>query len=273
MIRFFTNPENIDNKRIKLSDEDRYHMRSLRLKPNEEFIVCDGTGTDYVCKLCAGAEETTAEILRQEQSRGEPSIDCTIYLAYAKGDRLDYAVQKAVELGAKEIVLFKSKRCIATPDNVAKKLKRLHKISHEAAKQCGRGIIPTVKNIEQYSEIIDIAAKESTLSILLYEDESTLHLKQVLEQHFDFHSGADRTRSPTSGITNNKQTISIISGPEGGFEIGEAEAARESGIYAVSIGQRILRSETAPIAALSALMYHTNNLQRHGYSNEDSISS
>jgi 16S rRNA (uracil1498-N3)-methyltransferase len=261
LIRFFTTPGNIEEKRIKIGEEDRQHIRSLRIKPSEEFIVCDGAGTDYVCKLCSGGGESVAEILRIEKTQGEPTIDCTIYIAFQKGDRLEYAVQKAVELGAKAIVLFRSKRCIAVTDNVTNKLKRLNKIAHEAAKQSGRGIVPVVINGGNYEEIINRAAIESTLFLFLYEDENTLHLKKVLEQY------ENDTRD------ENKQSIAIITGPEGGFDAGEAEAARNNGMQVVSIGPRILRSETAPIVALSALMYHTNNLQRHGHSNEDSSSS
>lgn len=259
MIRFFTNPENIEEKHIRLSDEDSRHIRSLRVRPKEEFIVCDGAGTDYVCELCAGTREVsvgftgTAKILRREETRGEPTVSCTMYIAYAKGDRLDYAVQKAVELGAKAIVLFKSKRCIAVPDNIQKKLARLQKIAYEAAKQSGRGIIPTVKNGGEYEEIIDTATRESELPILLFEGEETLHLKEVIEQY--------PFCAPFSGRgVHNKHTVAIISGPEGGFEICEAKAAKAKGVHVVSIGLRILRSETAPIVALSALMYHTNNL-------------
>ena len=261
MIRFFTNPANIYGKRIMLSEDDRKHIRALRIKPSEEFIVCDGEGTDYVCKLCIGVGESVAEILGKEETRGEPTIDCTMYIAYQKGDRLDYATQKAVELGAKSVVLFRSNRCIAMPDNVSKRLTRLQKIAYEAAKQCGRGIIPAVKDCGEYEAALDIAAKESKLPLLLYEDEDTRHLKEVLEQHF------------AKAEISNKQTVSIITGPEGGFEASETNAAKERKIQTVSIGPRILRSETAPIVALSALMYHTNNLQRHGQLNEDSTSS
>ena len=242
MIRFFTNPGNISKNQIKLSDEDTKHIRSLRLRPGEEFIVCDGAETDYVCKLSADDIEGMAEILRQEKTHAEPKIHATIYIAYAKGDRLNYAVQKAVELGAKAIVLFRSKRCIAVPDNTSNKTERLCKIAYEAAKQSGRGVIPTVKDGGNFKAIIDTAIRENALAIMLFEDENTTHLKEVLEQ------------------PGNKQTVAIISGPEGGFEASEAKAAKEIGIQTVSLGPRILRSETAPIATLSALMYHTNNL-------------
>jgi len=250
LIRFFTNLENIEENNIKLSSDDRLHLRSLRMRPNEEFVVCDGAETDYICKLRNNADESNAdsvglaEILRREKTQSEPTIHCTIYIAYTKGDRLEYSVQKAVELGAKEIVLFKSKRCIATFENIKKKLERLQKIAHEAAKQSGRGVIPTVKNGGEYGKILDTAVVESDLSILLYESESQLHIKQFLE------------REPTF------LQVAVISGPEGGFDYDEIAQAQKKGIHIVSLGPRILRSETAPIVALSVLMYHTDNLKR-----------
>ena len=248
MIRFFTSSGNIKENEIKLSSDDRLHLRSLRMRPNEEFVVCDGVGTDYICKLKGNADvtnadsESFAEIIRREKTQSEPALHCTAYLAYAKGDRLEYAVQKSVELGVKEIILFKSKRCIAIFENTKRKLERLQKIAYEAAKQSGRGIIPTVKDGGEYSEILDTAEIKSGFRILLYEDEQHLHIKKALETNQNFTKA------------------SIISGPEGGFERDEVIRAREKGIYVVSLGARVLRSETAPIVALSALMYHTDNL-------------
>ncbi|MCL2247735.1 MAG: 16S rRNA (uracil(1498)-N(3))-methyltransferase [Oscillospiraceae bacterium] len=248
MIRFFTSPENIRETSIELTSEDRLHLRSLRIRPSEEFIVCDGAGTDYVCKLKNGKNEnkadfaSTAVILRQEKTQSEPTTHCTLYIAYAKGDRLEYAVQKSVELGVTGIILFKSKRCIATFDNTNRKLERLQKIAHEAAKQSGRGIVPIVKNGGEYEEILNTAAIRDGFSILLYEDEKHLHIKQVLEAKPTFSQ------------------VAIISGPEGGFELDEIMQAREKGIHIASLGARILRSETAPVVALSVLMFHTDNL-------------
>jgi len=251
LIRFFTHPEKIIGNKIRLSEEDRRHIRSLRLRPQEDFVVCDGDGTDYICKLSAGKAQGVADIVRQEKTQGEPTIHPAIYLAYAKCKRLDYAVQKAVELGAKSIVIFKSKRSLA-PDNLEKKMERLNKIAHEAAKQSGRGIIPTVENCGKYEEAIDSAINKSSLAILLFENENTLHLRKVLEQHFP--------KLDSTNASAREKIVSIMSGPEGGFEDSEIDMARVKGANVVSLGKRILRSETAPIAALSALMYHTDNL-------------
>ena len=121
MIRFFAGPKDIYADTIRLSDEDSAHVRSLRLRPDELFVVCDGQGLDYVCKLGVQDDVTVARIVRRQQSLGEPSVVCRMFIAYAKGDRLDYAVQKSVELGAFEVILFESERCVAVPRDIPKK--------------------------------------------------------------------------------------------------------------------------------------------------------
>jgi len=250
MIRFFTDPQNVVNNTITLSKDIREHMRSLRLRPDELFTVCDGNGTDYVCRLGKRDDNTTAEIIESFQSCGEPSVDCKVFIAYSKGERLDYAVQKSAELGASEIVLYESKRCVAVPNNIPKKIERLQRIALEAAKQSGRGIIPKVSDGGNFSKIMNTATDSSALVLFCYEDEHRLHLKTVLQQHF------------SSGINcqNNETESVIITGPEGGFEADEAEIAKSKGFSIISLGSRILRSETAPVVALTAVMYHTGNL-------------
>jgi len=251
MIRFFTKPENITGNTIKLSREDSEHVRSLRLRPDEFFVVCDELGNDYLCKLQNGGVThdkcSVAQIAERQDSQSEPSVKCTVYMAYSKGDRLDYAVQKSVELGAYEIVLFESKRCVAVPSNIPKKIERLQRISLETAKQSGRGIVPVVSDGGTFEDIINTVSaalpREDFRSFLFYEDETNLHLKTVLEQ-----------------LPPDIDSIAIITGPEGGFEASEIERAKVKGIPVVSLGTRILRSETAPVVALSAIMFYTGNL-------------
>ena len=253
MIRFFTSPQNVSSAAIELCAEDAEHIRVLRLRPDEKFIVCDGGGTDYVCRLGSGfgAGCMMAEIVSQYQSVGEPSVVCKVFIAFSKGDRLDYAVQKAVELGAYEIVLFESARCVAVPNDIPKKIKRLQRIAIEAAKQSNRGIIPEVSFGGKLSDIVSKAADNSALAMFFYEGEELLHIREILKQAFP---------SSVSQQEFNSKAISIITGPEGGFEPNEVTLAQLAGISIVSLGKRILRSETAPIACLTAIMYHTGNL-------------
>lgn len=260
MMRFFAQPQCISNKTIELSAEDSAHIRSLRLRPDELFVVCDGNGYDYTCCLGeiepgfkTGSAPSVAQIVKRKKSNAEPSVRCTMYIAYAKGERLDYAVQKSVELGAHEIALFHCKRCIVRPNDVARKLGRLQKIALEAAKQSGRGIVPKVSDIGAFGAALDAAANRSDLTILCYEDEKNLSLMTVLEHFFPFVVLFE-------GPMDKVKSISVITGPEGGFEPSEAKRAQAKEIPIVSLGPRILRSETAPVAALTAIMYHTRNL-------------
>jgi len=226
---------------IRLSGEDAAHIRSLRLRPDELFTVCDGAGTDYICRLGSRGKVPNAEIVEMRTSRGEPSIACDVYVAIAKGDRLEYAVQKSVELGARNIIIFQSERCVSYPDDIPKKTARLQRIALETAKQSGRGCVPEVTAAGSFAAAIGQAASAG-LPLFFYECEEKLRLKQALEK---------------SGKTG---TVSIVTGPEGGFEPHEADFAVSAGMLTVSLGPRILRCETAPVAALAAVMFHTGNL-------------
>ena len=251
MIRFFANPLDISAKSIRLNEEDSKHIRSLRLRPDEQIIVCDGVGYDYVCKLGERYDGTNVDIIEKHRSFSEPTVRCRSCIAYSKGDRLDYAVQKSVELGVFEIILFESERCVAVPNNIPKKIERLQRIAFETAKQSGRGIIPVVSSGGNFEEMLDQAVSNSALSVLFYECEDQLHIKDIFEQHF----------LPADGSKNGEiKPVSLITGPEGGFEPFEVELAKSKDIKIVSLGPRILRSETAPIVALSAIMYQTGNL-------------
>ena len=250
MVRFFVSPEDISGGAARLSAEDAAHVRSLRLRPSESFVVCDGEGFDYICRLGdRSGGGSAAEIIETLPSCGEPTVRCAVFVAYAQGDRLDYAVQKSVELGAREIVLFPSARCEAIPRDVAGKVARLRRIALEAAKQSGRGAVPEVSASASFGEALELAARCSRLPLFLYEEEKERHLKEALERH-DFLLPASDPRF----------SISIMSGPAGGFDPSEAALAKSAGLVTVSLGTRILRSETAPVAALAAVMFYTGNL-------------
>jgi len=260
VIRFFAKPDDISENTIKLGGDDCEHIRSLRLRPDELFVVCDGSGNDYLCRLSkpAGKKNVSGEkgvtgaavayIVSKNRSRAEPSVKCTLYIAYAKGERLDYAVQKSVELGAYEIVLYESERCVAVPNNIPKKIERLQRIALEAAKQSGRGKIPKVSDAGLFEKVITTVSAEYDLPLLCYEEETKLHIKAALDGAFPM------SRNPEA------KTAAIITGPEGGFTEREAETAKTHGVLTVSLGERILRSDTAPVAVLGAIMYHTGNL-------------
>ena len=245
MPRFFMEAEQIGRDTAVISGGDAEHIKVLRLKTGDELTVCDGRGTDYRCRIrrfAQGLVET--EILSSGPCPAEPSVRCTILAGLPKqGERADYIVQKCVESGAAEIVFFLCKRCVARPDakGLEKKLQRWQRIAEEAAKQSGRGVIPQVGAVTRFAEALDLA-KQTELPLFMYETGERVTLKSVLDA-----AGAIRTAA-------------IITGPEGGFEAEEAAQAAAAGIRLCSMGPRILRCETAPVTALTALMYASGNL-------------
>lgn len=239
MPRFFVKDENIEENRIYIKDDDAYHIaRSLRMREGDTVTVSDGRKYEYECRLLKiRDEECECEILERKEGKSEPVVFITLYMGYPKGDKLEGIVQKATELGVSRIIPFESSRCIKRPkeERRQKQLLRLNKIGEEAAKQSGRLLIPEVCDTVSFAEVV--SQVRNTLSLFCYEGGGE-SLKSVLE---------------TAGGVEN---ISVIVGPEGGFSPEEAEALRLSGCRVVTLGERILRCETAPLYVLSALSYH-----------------
>ena len=241
MPRFFVSPDKIAEDTILITGDDAHHISySLRMACGDDITVCDGTGMEYLCELSRFDGDTvTATVKSKAHSKSESPVKITLYQAYPKGDKLETIIQKSVELGAVRIVPFESERCIKRPkgDKVEKQRERMNKIAHEAAKQCGRAVLPDVSLPMSFSAAID-DAKKSSLSIFCYEDCHTNSLRHVLKER---GTGVD--------------SISVIIGSEGGFSEREAREIEEKGIIPVTLGSRILRCETAPVFALSAIAY------------------
>ena len=240
MPRFFIPacPENTDTL-IIAGDDARHIARSLRMAVGDTVTVLCGDGLEHECTLTRiRDEECECKVQSARPGSGEPPASITLYIAYPKGDKLELVVQKAVELGATKITPFESKRCIKRPkeDRREKQTARLSRIAEEAAKQCGRAIIPEVTRTVSFDEMLSLA-KEADIPLFCYEGEGCISLKQALY--------------------NNKEgaSISVIVGCEGGFAPEEAVAAKEAGLTPVNLGPRILRCETAPMYALSAISY------------------
>ena len=242
MPRFFMAGSNIMGGMAIIRGRDAEHVRVLRLRPGEEMIICDGEGTDYKCRLVyADKEQAEAEVIEVVRCPAEPSVKVTVLCGLPKGDRSDYIIQKCVEAGAYEIAFFSCDRCVARPDKPEKKLERWQRIAEEAAKQSGRGIIPEVGWAGNFADALNEAV-HTDLALFMYETGEREALNAVLE--------ANRAVSSAAFIT----------GPEGGFEPFEADLARVCGLHVCSMGERILRCETAPVVALTAAMYATGNL-------------
>ena len=239
MPRFFI-PE-LNDQFTTITGESAHHIsRSLRMQPGEMITLCDTKGFDYHCKIESVGEEVVVSIVEKQPSQTEPDIQVTLYQALPKGDKFEQIIQKSVELGVTEIVPVLTSRCISRPDqkSMAKKCIRYNKIALEAAKQSGKGIIPQVKDLMTFQQSIDgFSAKEQ--GILFYE--------------------CGGKRLPEI-ISNSMKKISVWIGSEGGFEPSEVELAKQKGIQIGSMGKRILRCETAPLCALSIIMYQTENI-------------
>lgn len=238
MPRFFVTKEMIQDGVVTIEGNNAFHIaRSLRMAVGDEIYISDGEGKEYLARLTKiRDEECTADII-EERASSEPDMSITLYMAYPKGDKLETVIQKAVELGATRIVPFESSRCIKRPkaDKVAKQGERLSKIAEEAAKQCGRAIVPEVALPLTYSAMLKDAST-SELKLICYEKESDLSIKALLSD-----------KKPAS--------IAIIVGCEGGFSPEEVEEAISAGCHSVTLGKRILRCETAPSAVLSMILY------------------
>lgn len=240
MPRFFTDQINEDN--LCLTGADAHHVGfSLRMKPGEKLTLCSG-GVDYDCTISEiTGDAVYLELDEKHPCMAEPDIEVTLFQAVPKLDKLEFIIQKSVELGVSRVVPVLTRRCISRPDSrdFEKKLKRLQKIAGEAAKQSGRGKIPEVTPVVSYKAALEMMSSLDK-TIMLYEAEGGKSFGEV-------------------ELTAAK-TVGIVVGSEGGFDSEEVSAAADVGIDRVWLGKRVLRCETAPITALSILMYLTNNM-------------
>ena len=240
MPRFFSNE--IDENNIVLTGDNAQHIGySLRMKKGEPVTVCCNN-TDYNCIINHITKDTVFLDLQEKvPCSAEPDIDVTLFQAVPKLDKLEYIVQKSIELGVSKIVPVLTRRCISRPSekDFLKKLPRLNKIAEQASKQAGRGIIPQVTPLVNWKNSVDMM-KQLDLNIILYEETGGRSFSEI-----DF-SGA--------------KTVGIVIGSEGGFDKEEVQQAVEAGSQRVWLGKRILRCETAPITTLSILMFLTNNM-------------
>lgn len=240
MPRFFADVS--DENNIVISGDDARHIgRSLRMKPGEPLTVCCH-GYDYDCVISSITEDSVfLSLVSSQPCASEPNIEATLFQAVPKLDKLEHIIQKTVELGVSKIVPVLTRRCVSRPNekDFSKKLVRLNKIAEEAAKQSGRGIIPQVTPIISYKNAVE-EMKKLDKSIILYEESGGCSFGSI-----DF---------------NDVKTVGVLIGSEGGFDPEEAELAVNAGAERVWLGKRILRCETAPITAMSILMFLTNNM-------------
>ncbi|MBQ8355198.1 MAG: 16S rRNA (uracil(1498)-N(3))-methyltransferase [Oscillospiraceae bacterium] len=235
MTRFFVSPEELGNDNIQLVGENASHAKVLRLKAGEQVLVCDGEGKECLCAVVDSS--WNLEVLERRESVSEPGVQVSVYMAFPKADKLEHVIQKATELGVYEIVAFPSARCVSKPDekSLKKKLERWQKIAASAAEQSGRGRIPQVVILPSFAEALKRGA-QTDLPMMFYENE------QATTLHMALNAG-------------EWKSAALLTGPEGGLEEKEVKQAMEAGWKVCTLGKRILRCETAPLCALSAVMY------------------
>ncbi len=236
MVRFFVEPEELEGSVLALTGENAQHARVLRLKQGQEVLLCNGLGRECLCRVLDAGKWTLA-VTQRRMAASEAAVRVSVYVAFPKADKLEHVIQKATELGAYEIAAFPSARCISRPEdrNLSRKLERWQRIARSAAEQSGRGRIPRVRLLDSFPEALR-QASEADKALLFYENERAVTLKAALR-------------------SGSYQTVSIMTGPEGGLEEAEVAQAREAGLQVCTLGRRILRCETAPLCALSAVMY------------------
>lgn len=242
MQQFFAEPSWIRENKIFMQGSDVNHIRNvLRMKPGEDVRVNDGRGKTYLCCISSYEEQTAVlDILKELDSDTELPSRIILFQGLPKGDKMEWIVQKAVELGVYAIVPFAAKRSVVKLDEkkAAKKQARWQLIAKGAAEQSGRGIIPEVSTVRTFAEALAMAGELDVVLIPYELEEGMKETARVLE---NIECG---------------QSMGIFIGPEGGFEEEEVERAKEAGAYAITLGKRILRTETAGLTTLSVLMYH-----------------
>jgi 16S rRNA (uracil1498-N3)-methyltransferase len=241
MNRFFVNVNQIEDQVIRIvRKEDIHHIKNvLRLRVGERIEVSDGVQWEYEGIL--GQHEPDGlkvEIINRQPFAREPKVHITLFQGLPKLSKMDFIIQKAVELGASEIVpVYMARTVVADKGNFGKKLVRYEMIAEEASAQCGRGIIPYIRQAIPFSKIPDVLEEDSTV-LFLYENEKNVTIKEILR-----------------GLPSKPKRLALIVGPEGGFDASEAEFLKEKGIDCVTLGKTILRTETAGLAALAMCMY------------------
>lgn len=242
MNRFFGKSENIFSDYIIIDGADVNHIKNvLRMKIGEEVMVSGGNNTDYHCRISEiSDDEIRLSIVERLESDKELPARIHIFQGLPKSDKMELIIQKCVELGVYEIIPVSMKRCVVKLDDkkASSKIARWQAISESAAKQSGRSIIPCVRNVMSYKEALNYAFTMD-YTIVPYE----------------LAEGMEATKAALANIKPGMD-VAVFIGPEGGFDVSEIAEAGEKGMVPISLGKRILRTETAGLAVMSIIMYH-----------------
>lgn len=246
MPKFFINKEDIKNNSIEITGGDATHIaKVLRTEVGEILTLCDGNGTDFTAKVTSCTkDQVLLDIIDSFDCLAEPEVFVTLFQGIPKQGKMDYIIEKCTELGISRIVPVSTKRSVVKIDgkkSEAKKLERWRKIASESVKQCARGSIPEVTDVMSVAQAIEFS-KGLDFTFCAYECEKETSIKSVL-----------------SGIS--PKSVGIFVGPEGGLDDAEIELFNNANIKTVTLGKRILRTETAGHTILTAIMYEFNELK------------
>lgn len=239
MPKFFVLPDNIKNDKIRIDADDAAHIsRVLRMGVGEEITVCDSIGMDYKAVIeIVESKEIWCRVVSKQESDSEPQVKVTLYQGIPKGAKMEYIIQKTTELGITDIVPCNMSRCVSKIEGKQeKKIERWQKIAEAAAKQSGRGIVPRIHNVMNFEQAV-AEMRRADLCFAPYECEEQKKLRSILR------------------IGHSIKTAAFMIGPEGGFDPGEIENLKNENIPTVTLGKRILRTETAGEAVLAMMMY------------------
>lgn len=252
MPKFFVKEEQIKEDKIIIQGQDVNHIKKvLRAKIGDELQICNNkTKENFLCDIeNIENEEILCKIKEKVEEKAESNIEITIFQGLPKADKMEYIIQKSVELGVYDITPVEMKRCVVKLDEKDKNKKQLRwqKISEVAAKQCGRDIIPQINNIINIKNVCNLIEKYDIV-LVAYENEKENTLKQQLKAIKNQLQNEEK-------LLNNKIKIGVVIGPEGGLEEQDVELLKENGAKVITLGNRILRTETVALNVLSIIMY------------------
>lgn len=263
MSRFFVNKSAVDlnNGAVTIMGEDVKHIGSvLRAAPGDALELSDGAGTDYdVVVEQISKDSILTKITGSRPNSTEPPIDVTLFQGIPKADKMDFIIQKCIEIGVKRIIPVMTARTVvrfANKKDADSKVTRWSRIALEAAKQCDRGIVPEIGDPISFEAAVKQAA-DFDLKLLPYEEESRGSLHRQLK---DFSAGHATLPGNDEAGACRKSKVAVFIGPEGGFSPTEAEKAVQGGFASVTLGPRILRTETAGLAAAAIIMYELGDM-------------
>lgn len=245
MSRFFVSTGQIGNGNIHITGSDVKHItKVLRLRTGDKLTAVDGQGTEYEAQITeSNVTEIICQIVAQKEVNREAPLKVTLVQGLPKGDKMELIIQKCTEIGVAEIIPVATERAVVQLDaaKAVKRRERWQRVAEEAAKQAGRTVVPVVKDVTTLADVMAGISAEA-LAIMPWEAETSLGLKEILSQYA------------------SKQEVYIFIGPEGGFAQAEVELARRHGLHIVTMGPRIMRTETAGMVALTMVLYQLGDL-------------